>query len=248
MDYEKMTLMEIAQGYRLDPNENVYLCNHCGETFPMEPSLSMEEQPYAAEREANMHMLLEHGGSFAMLLHSDMKYNTLTDVQKELFQLFFEGKKDGDIAQQLGISASTVRHQRFTFRERAKQAKFYLAVYEQALGKAALGEQALAPLHNTAAMVDDRYVTTEKEKAKILEVFFESNKPLKLREFSPKAKKKVIILARIAEEFTFGQIYTEKEIKAILKSIYPDHAVLRRSLVDYGFLGRTKDGREYWLK
>ena len=248
MDYGKMTLVEIAQGYHLEPNDNAYVCNHCGETFPMDSSFSAEEQPYAAEHEAKMHMQIEHSGSFAMLLHSNTKYNTLTEVQKELFWLFFEGKKDGEIAQQLGISASTVRHQRFTFRERAKQAKFYLAVYEQALGKAAPADQALAPLHNTATMVDDRYVTTEKEKAKILEAFLESNQPLKLKEFSPKAKKKVIILARIAEEFTFGKIYTEKEIKTILKSIYPDHATLRRSLVDYGFLGRTKDGKEYWLK
>ena len=34
----------------------------------------------------------------------------------------------------------------------------------------------------------------------------------------------------------------------MLAAVYEDYSMLRRYLVDYGFMGRTKDGTEYWLK
>lgn len=33
-----------------------------------------------------------------------------------------------------------------------------------------------------------------------------------------------------------------------LKSIYTDFAIIRRSLIDYGFMKRNKDCTEYWIK
>ncbi|WP_249730514.1 DUF2087 domain-containing protein [Paenibacillus sp. J2TS4] len=123
-----------------------------------------------------------------------------------------------------------------------------MAVYEQVFEKTVFDEDAITSIHNTATMVDDRYVTTEKEKAHILSTAFKSLSPLRLKDFSPKAKKKVIILARIAEEFEAGRKYSEKEVIDILKNIFDDHAVLRRYLVDYGFMDRISNGREYWVK
>lgn len=38
------------------------------------------------------------------------------------------------MASKLGVTKATIRRHRFTFREKAKQAKYYLAIYEQSLG------------------------------------------------------------------------------------------------------------------
>ena len=51
-----------------------------------------------------------------------------------------------------------------------------------------------------------------------------------------------------AKLFELGKKYTEAETREMLAAVYEDYSMLRRYLVDYGFMGRTKDGTEYWLK
>jgi hypothetical protein len=53
-----------------------------------------------------------------------------------------------------------------------------------------------------------------------------------------------IVLERIAQDFEPGRHYDELEVNATLSARHPDHAALRRYLVEEGFLDR--DGREYW--
>lgn len=248
MDFSSLSLAELKAGYRFAEQENMYICIHCDLRFQIGQIFSIDDHFYDAEHAVAKHIEAEHSGNFELLLHSTTKYNTLTDVQKRLLSLFYSGKSDRDIAKELSLSDSTVRHQKFTFREKAKQAKLYLALYEQAFEKKNADENEIVPIHNSATMVDERYVTTEKERTRILNTAFESLSPLKLKEFSPKAKKQIIILARIAEEFEAGKKYSEQEVTELLKNIYCDHVALRRSLVDYGFLDRTSKGDAYWLK
>ena len=68
-----------------------------------------------------------------------------------------------------------------------------------------------------------------------------------LKDFSPKEKKKIVILGKIAEQFEHGRQYSEKEVNQILKPIYEDYMTIRRYLIIYGFMERTKDGARYWL-
>lgn len=96
-------------------------------------------------------------------------------------------------------------------------------------------------------MVDDRYFIEDPEERKILDNMFLTLQPLRLKKLSPKEKKKVVCLRRIAAEFDPGKRYTEKEVNAILKAIFPeDYATLRRYLIEYRFLDRTKDCMAYW--
>jgi len=88
-------------------------------------------------------------------------------------------------------------------------------------------------------------VISPEEEKKILSNLFESDEPLRLKLFSPKEKKKIVILRRISKEFSAGRDYSEKEVNELLKAIYPDFATLRRALIDYGYLTRTPDGRVY---
>lgn len=51
-------------------------------------------------------------------------------------------------------------------------------------------------------------------------------------------------LELLAERFEVGRSYAEPEVNALLAGDAPDHATLRRLLVDEGLLRR--DARRYW--
>ena len=91
-----------------------------------------------------------------------------------------------------------------------------------------------------------KYEISVEEKEKIIAGIFSSVSPLILKNLSSKERKKVVILERIADEFEPERIYTEKEINAILRPIYEDFVLLRRSLIDYKFLQRSDDCSSYW--
>lgn len=248
MDYGNITLEEIKKGYWFDKKSLTYVCNYCGKEFQEGQVFSIGENFYTPEHAATKHIEVDHGGNVKQILYSDSKYNTLTDKHKELLSLFYSDMTDNEIAKTLGVSASTVRHQKFTFREKAKKAKLYLAIFESVFESESKNEEDIIPIHNNAIYYDDRYITTEKEKEHILETSFESLKPLRLKTFSPKEKKKVVILSKISEQFSLGKKYTEKEVNKIIQSIYDDYVIIRRYLIMYGFMERTKDGSSYWLK
>ncbi|MFJ8516684.1 DUF2087 domain-containing protein [Lysinibacillus xylanilyticus] len=60
-----------------------------------------------------------------------------------------------------------------------------------------------------------------------------------------KEKNKLEVLDEIINLFEKKRIYDEKEINEILKKLYPDFAILRRYLVDYGYLNRNKECTKY---
>lgn len=56
-----------------------------------------------------------------------------------------------------------------------------------------------------------------------------------------------LALERLAAAFDPGRPYTEKEVNEVLKGLHTfgDWALLRRELVEGGFLCRTRNGSEY---
>ena len=62
------------------------------------------------------------------------------------------------------------------------------------------------------------------------------NQPAKLR----------VILEYLAQAFSQGIDYTEKEVNTILKRFHNDFSGLRRDLIDAGLLSRESDGSRYW--
>ena len=248
MDIDKLTIEELKMGYRFDIETNSYICNTCGKEFEVGEVFPFDNRFFEASRAVKVHLNKEHDDYSKKLLHLESKYNTLTDNQKELLSLIYMDKSDKEIAKILEISTSTVRHHRFVFREKAKQAKMYLAIYEQVMDKKTSKEEKIVPLHNSATMVDDRYVITEKEREQVLKTVFESLSPLRLKNFPKKEKRKIVVLTKISEELELGKIYTEKELNNILKEIYDDYAVIRRYLIEYGFMDRTNDCKDYRLK
>jgi len=130
MDYNKLTLEELKKGYYFDPEERAYVCNYCEHLFRLGHVYPINGEFFEPERAAAKHIEIDHNGQLKQLLRTDTKYNTLTDNQKELLSLFHLDKSDEEIAKELEMSVSKVRRQKFSFREKAKQAKLYLAIFE----------------------------------------------------------------------------------------------------------------------
>lgn len=88
---------------------------------------------------------------------------------------------------------------------------------------------------------------TVEEKNSALEKYFENEDTLKLMIFPKKQKQKFLCLLWIISLFEKDKTYTEKEVNMMLEPIYPDYVMLRRYLVDFDLLFRTKDGSKYWI-
>ena len=66
----------------------------------------------------------------------------------------------------------------------------------------------------------------------------------RLHTIPTKRAKKLVVLDHLAQRFEPGRVYSEAEVVAVLIEFHPDHAALRRYLVDEEFLAR-EEGR-YW--
>ena len=61
-----------------------------------------------------------------------------------------------------------------------------------------------------------------------------------------KLSKKTALAMGLLEEFHAGRDYTESEVNEILYAFVDDFALIRRTLVERGELGREKDCSRYW--
>jgi hypothetical protein len=249
-----MSLEEIKRGFSYDSREEKYRCNICGREYVNGEIFEINNRFFDARKTAEIHIVQDHVNVFEALLSSDKKSTGITENQKELLRLIYAGTSDNDIAKKTGVAPVTIRHQRFVFREKAKQAKLFLAIYELMLkgtekNKAIPSKkEEIIDIHGGAKMIDDRYLITKAEEEKILSTLFSSLEPLRLKIFSSKEKKKVVTLKKISEQFERNRKYTEKEVNNIIEPIYEDYATIRRYLIEYGFMERTRNCREYWLK
>lgn len=66
----------------------------------------------------------------------------------------------------------------------------------------------------------------------------------RLASIPTRISKRLVVLDLVAQDFALGEIYSEAAVNEILARRHPDHAALRRYLVDEGFLDR-RDGT-YW--
>ena len=238
---------ELANGYIFDKERDEFVCLICEERFEKGIIYQRDGILYEAKKAAAKHIDAIHGSMFDYMLNMDKKYTGLSEHQKELLQLFKNGLSDKEIVKELnGGSTSTVRNHRFKFKEKEKQAKIYLTI--MALLKNNREEKnkdELIHFHKGAKMVDERYAITVEEKEKVLSTYFREGT---LTTFPSKEKRKIIVLQHILKRFEVKRIYSEREINDVLKAIYADFATIRRYLIEYGFMERSKDCTEYWIK
>ena len=243
------TIDEVKKGYI--EVEQEYKCIICEETFQKGRIYEVKSELYDARKAADIHIEEAHSSMLEYLLGMNSDFTGVSDVQRELITLISTGLSDKEVAVKLGVAASTVRNHRFKLREKEKQAKLFLAMMDllskntnKKINK--LEKEVICDAHKTATTLDDRYNTTDKEKNDVLKNYMDENKALK--SYPAKEKKKIIVLAEIAKNFSKGKTYSEKEINRALKRIYEDYATIRRALIEYGFLERTNDCSSYWVK
>ncbi len=244
----KANVEEISYGYV--HSDGQYVCLLCGSRYVEGIIYPMDGTLYEAKKAVARHIKDMHHSVFDYLLKMDKKYTGLSDHQKELLHFFSKGFSDKEIVRELNVgSPSTVRNHRFKLKEKEKQAKVFLAIMNL-LNKQSDNqrEDNFVQFHKGAKMVDDRYATTEKEKEKVLSTYFKQGTDGKLDKFPSKEKRKLIVLQNIVNRFERDKKYTEKEVNGILKTIYNDFATIRRYLIEYGFMERSRDCREYWIK
>ncbi|MGE7683155.1 DUF2087 domain-containing protein [Peribacillus simplex] len=237
---------ELKQGYI--EGENQYVCLLCGNEIEKGVVYPKDGVLYEAKRYMRIHIEHAHRSVFEYLIDLDKKLTGLTDHQNRLLRLFYQGKNDAEVQEEMGIgSPSTIRNHRFVLKEKERQAKLFLALMELLKDK---DEHAPAfiPLHQKARMVDDRYNVTEDERVIVLKKYFPKGSQDALKSFPPNEKQRLIILQEIMNRFENERKYEEKEINQILGAVYHDHVLLRRYLIEYGFLDRKPDGSQYWLK
>lgn len=250
MNFEEIfwgaSIDEIKRGYVYLKEEDVYICLCCKEVFEIGMIYQKGTKLMDAKKAVTTHLIDKHQSMFHYLLEMDKKYTSLTDHQKQLLIKFYGGLSDKDIAKEMSGSTSTVRNQRFSLREKAKQAKIFLSLMELLENKIGQSKgDKFIPIHITATNIDERYAVTESERESYLKKYFQNRK---LINFPTKQKRIIIVLQHISSFFEHKTRYSEKEVNGILKEIYHDYVTIRRYLIEYGFLDRKIDGSEYWLK
>lgn len=242
----KASLTEWKQGYVF--REEVYTCLVCGKRFDDGVIYPNGELMLESRKAITAHIEAEHQSMFHYLLNLDKKLTGLTDHQKTILALFYEGASDGEVAAATSTgSTSTIRNHRFTLRERQKQAKVFLAIMEL-LGEQTPRRQNFIEIPRGSEQVDDRFAITEEENSQILTRYFKEGVDGRLDAYPLKEKKRVAILRHIMKNFEPDRRYSEKEVNAVIQRVFDDYMVIRRHLIEYGFMERTVDGSVYWVK
>jgi hypothetical protein len=73
--------------------------------------------------------------------------------------------------------------------------------------------------------------------AKVLGDFLEDGR---LKTIPRQRKKREVILRHLVRQFDHSRVYTEPEVNEILSRYHDDVAFLRREMIGYGLLSRTK--------
>lgn len=240
---------DIKKGYI--ERDEYYKCLICNEVYTKGRIYEVNSYLYEAKKAMELHIKEYHKSMLDYLLNMNTAYTGITEVQRELIVLIVQGLSDKEIANKLGVAASTVRNHRYKLREKEKQAKLFLSMMELLASHTSknickMDNEEICDSHAGATTLDDRYNITDKEKLQTVKSYMTEEGALK--NFPAKEKKKIIILEEIMKNFRKGKIYSEKDINKTLKRIYEDNATIRRYLIEYGFLDRSKDCSKYWVR
>ncbi|SCJ60796.1 Uncharacterized protein conserved in bacteria (DUF2087) [uncultured Clostridium sp.] len=243
------SIEQIKKGY-IEDGEYIK-CLICDKIFTIGRVYEVDGKFYDARKTAEIHIQEKHKSMLSYLLNMNTAFTGISEVQKGILELIAMGLSDKEIAAKLKVANSTIRNHRYKLREKEKQAKLFLAMMDllsNGINKKIniLDDSTICDSHKSATTLDDRFNITDEEKSKVIEVYMDENK--RLKSYPAREKKKVIVLEEISKNFKYGKKYSEKEINRILARIFDDYVTLRRALIEYGFLDRSNDCSEYWVK
>jgi hypothetical protein len=240
------SLSDIKRGYT-EENDR-YVCLLCGEFMEKGCVYPNGNIFYEAERYMKIHIESVHGSIFEYLINMDKSLTGLSLHQSKLLKLFYQGMDDEEVKSEMGVgSSSTIRNHRFVLREKERQAKIFLVLME--LLKEGSGKTYNSIKRQTSPKIAGRNHNIDQgEKDKIIEKYFPKEGEGLLRTIDMKEKSRIVVLEKLAARFEKEKLYSEKEVNEILKEASEDFVVLRRYLIEYGFMDRKQDGSQYWLR
>lgn len=242
---DNSTLAELQNGYRFDQHAKSYACLFCRQTYQQGIIYPMGEVLYEAEKAMLLHIQQSHGSVFETLIQLDKKYTGLSDVQREMLQLFHKGLSDKEILERSSSgSISTIRQHRFKLKEKERQAKIFLALMANLDSRVPMKD---IPIHKEETIVDSHYGISETEREKVLQTYFKNGLDGAVDIFPSKEKRKIIVLQHILKRFDQDKKYSEKEVNDIIKTAHDDYVTVRRYFIEYGFMDRNSDGSQYWV-
>ncbi|HZR41552.1 MAG TPA: metalloregulator ArsR/SmtB family transcription factor [Ktedonobacteraceae bacterium] len=156
-----------------------------------------------------------------------------------------------ELAEELGVAAPTISHHLTLLKaaglvrvQRENNYHYYSldpAGLQQIAG--ALTVEHLRDLAKTQAVETLYQPPPEDEERKMVqEAFFKDGC---LVSIPTPSRQRRFVMEKVAQAFEWGRIYDEKEVNAILKTLHPENATLRRELIDQKLMMR-EHGR-YWL-
>ena len=244
---ETATLDELIAGYAR--TDDGYVCLYCDESTRKGQIYPAGDDLLEAELAMRRHVDAAHGSPFDALLALGKKGTGLSDTQRALLAHFHDGLSDREIQPLAGgVSLSTIRNHRFALREKARQAKAQLALMTLLeRGRQDPGSRFIE-IPGGKPADDERFDITHGEFDKIVRANFRQGPDGAMSHFPKKQKHKVAVLIHILKRFDPKRRYSQIEVNEILATASEDYTTLRRYMIDYGFLGRTRDGSEYWVE
>jgi hypothetical protein len=148
----------------------------------------------------------------------------------------------GELAQALGLTEPTVSHHLAMMKELGLvgvRAKGTTRIYRL---DASFLERMSCDIFSPANLTQlASGQTEESSEQKLLQTFIENGK---IKEIPARRQKRLVVLQWLVNQFELGRRYPEAEINERLKQLHPDHAALRRYLVENGLMQR--EAGFYW--
>lgn len=88
----------------------------------------------------------------------------------------------------------------------------------------------------------DKNVEQDAYTQKVLKTFFKRGRLVKI---PSQQKKFVVVIKELVKNFEPEKVYSERDVNIILADFHDDFATLRRGLVDFRMMERSRDGRDY---
>lgn len=223
------TLEEIKRGFVKEALG--YRCLLCGKLFEEDQIYFFGGNAYEAKRAIQIHIQEEHGCIKDQLLKVEAESMGLSEQQLELLKYWANGLSDKEIGAKMDLSETTIKSYRSKLNEKQRQSKLFLATIELIKEKP----------------TQDKRITlweSDKYRNKVIKTYIRENK---LVEYPKDEISKRIILSEIIKYFDKDTQYTEEEIDAELKSIFPDYKILRKELIAYDYLLEGNRGDVYWV-
>lgn len=124
----ELRIEDIALGYIYSEKKQSFRCIFCGEVFDEGIIYEDNHNFITAKRAVELHIEREHDGVLKTLLSLEKDITGLTEIQSKIIMGIMERKESKKLAEEMGISPSTVRTHKFYLQKLKRQSKIFLTI------------------------------------------------------------------------------------------------------------------------